>query len=71
MMWRTIDQNAPQDTNESKAFAFNWLMPLATTVKVFAKQWVTAEVTILYIELALLAPRTVKTTVVAIAYTWL
>lgn len=42
-------------------------MPLATAVKFLVKQWVTA-VAILYIELALLAPCTVKTTVVAIAY---
>ena len=46
-------------------------MPLATTVKVFVKQWVTAEVSVLYIELALLAPCAIETTVVAIAYAWL
>ena len=55
----------------SKAFAFDWLVPLATTVKFLVEKWVTAEVSVLYIELALLAPCTIETTVVAIAYAWL
>jgi hypothetical protein len=46
-------------------------MPLATTVKVFAKKWVTAYVFAFYIILALLAPCAVETTMVAIAYAWL
>ena len=55
----------------SKAFAFDWLVPFATTIKVFVEKWVTAEAAILYIVLALLAPCAIETTVVAIAYTWL